>query len=131
MKSIISILLIFNQLGLSINLHYCGGNFSSISIFNLSTNCEMHQSKHSGSIHHLSFTPEKCCLDEVLAINFNDFQFESIIELEFHKLNYSGKNIISFISNFNFIKTEISIPDPPPLNQIKQYLLGVQLLVYG
>jgi hypothetical protein len=131
MKSIISILLIFNQLGLSINLHYCGGNFSSISIFNLSTNCEMHQSEHSGSLHHLSFTSEKFCSDEVLAINLNDFQLESIIELEFYKLNYPEKNRKSFISNFNFIKTEIYIPDPPPLNQIKQYLLGVQLLVYG
>ena len=131
MKSIISILLIFNQLGLSINLHYCGGNFSSISIFNLSINCEMHESKHSGSLNHLSLTSEKCCSDQVLAINFNDFQLESIIELEFHKLKFQGKNRKSYISNFNFIKTEISIPDPPPIKQIKQYLLGVQLLVYG
>ena len=40
---IVSLLLIFNQLGFDFNLHYCGDSFSSISFLNQSKNCGMHQ----------------------------------------------------------------------------------------
>jgi len=126
---IVSLLLIFNQLGFDFNLHYCGENLSSISFLHQSADCGMHKMQINKSNQAFNFNSDKCCADSQLNINSMDFQAKSLIKIQ--KLTNSVVAQNNFIQSYNSINQDLFYWDPPPITKNKNYLLFVQLLVYG
>ena len=128
---LISLTLIFNQLGVDLNLHYCGGSFSSLSFINQSTDCGMHSKTDINSSKVLSYNSESCCEDKTLNTYLIDFQFEPIFEIENHKLSTSTFVNYTFNNLEPFLTKNLPAKDSPPVNKNKKYLLFTQLLYYS
>ena len=126
---LISFVLIFNQLGVDFNMHYCGGSFSSLSFISQSTNCGMHSETDLNLYNVSSFSSESCCKDRILNTNLIDSQFEQIFEINNQELSNSS----SFKHNFNKVERfliKVCLFDESPPIQKKKYLLFVQLIDY-
>jgi len=129
---IVSLLLIFNQLGFDFNLHYCGDSFSSISFLNQSKNCGMHLEEVDKSNNDMfSDISKSCCSDSKLNTDLIDVQVESVFKINKQELSNS-----SFINqNLNEAKLfpiwKFLFEKPPPINKNKKYLLFVQLIYYA
>ena len=129
---IVSLLLIFNQLGLDFNLHYCGGSISSISFLSQSKNCGMHQAeldKLKNSF--FSDILKSCCTDSQLNTNLIDVQVESVFKI--NKQEFSNSSFI--YQNLSETKLfpiwKFLFEKPPQINKNKKYLLFVQLIYYA
>ena len=127
--SIVSLLLVFNQLGFDFNIHYCGENFSSISFLHQSTDCGMHKVQINISNQTFNFNSDNCCADSQLNINSIDFQDEPVIKIQ--KLNNSIASQNIYFQFYDSVNQDLFYWDPPPITKNKNYLLFLQLLVYG
>ena len=129
-NSLIVFLLIFNQLGLSHNMHFCGGKLFSISFYNNITKCGMHKIKLDDTNNSLDLSTQDCCKDTQLNYNTNDFKNQSTFEL-----NYPKKTINKFICgnpiNYKYAHRKISSYSDPPILIQKFYINSLQLLFYG
>ena len=129
---IVALLLVFNQSGFEFNIHYCGGEVSSISFLHQATSCGMHQIISDKLNKSNSYSSKSCCDDNQLNASSIDIQIESVFNIFKQELVTSNlvdlslkKSVSTFFNNF-------LIKDPPQLNKNKnkRYLLFVQLIDY-
>ena len=126
---LISFVLIFNQLGVDFNMHYCGGSFSSLSFINQSTDCGMHSGTDINLDNVPTYSSESCCKDQILNTNLIDTQLEPILEINNQELSNSS----FFKYNFNRVDKfliKCHLFKEFPLIQKKKYLLFVQIIDY-
>ena len=127
----IVLLLTINQIGIINNMHFCSGKLFSVSFFNQSKNCGMHESNSVKDYDSLTFIPEKCCQDSELNLSTKEFKKESKLDLKF-KIKSTNKAVYDNLITYNLASKEFSIDlQPPPLINKKLFIINLQLLVYG
>ena len=126
---LISFVLIFNQLGVDFNMHYCGGSFSSLSFINQSIDCGMHSETDLNSGNVPTYSSESCCKDRILNTKLIDTQLEPIFEINNPELSNSSFFKYNFIRVEKFLIKGHLFEEPPPI-QTKKYLLFVQIIDY-
>ena len=127
----IVLLLTINQIGIINNMHFCSGKLFSVSLFNQSKNCGMHESNSGKDYDSLNFIPEKCCQDSELYLSTKEFKKESKLDLKF-KIKSTNKAVYDNLITYNLASKEFSIDlQPPPLINKKLFIINLQLLVYG
>ncbi len=129
-NSLVVFLLIFNQLGVNHNMHFCGGKLFSISSHNNIKKCEMHKLKLDDTNNSLNLSTQNCCKDTQLNYTTNDFKNQSTSEL-----NYPKKTINKFIFgnpvNYRYAYRIIANYSDPPILIQKFYIDSLRLLFYG
>ena len=124
-------LLTINQIGIINNMHFCSGKLFSVSFFNQSKNCGMHESNSVKDYDSLTFIPEKCCQDTQLHFSTKEFKKELTLDLKF-KIKPTNKAVYDNLIIYNLASKEFSSDlHPPPLINKKLFLINSQLLVYG
>ena len=124
-------LLIFNQLGINHIMHFCGGRLFSVSFFNQSKQCGMHELNSEKEDDSYNFKSKKCCKDSQLYFSTNDFQNELISESNCEIKSSKKVFYHNLVANSYWTKKLSNNLHPPPLIKKKLYLLNFQLLVYG
>ena len=89
----------------------------------------MHKVQINISNQTFNFNSDNCCADSQLNINSIDFQDEPVIKIQ--KLNNSIASQNIYFQFYDSINQDLFYWDPPPITKNKNYLLFLQLLVYG
>ncbi len=127
----IVLLLTFNQIGIINNMHFCSGKLFSVSFFNQSKNCGMHESNPGKDYDSLTFNRENCCQDSELYLSTKEFKKESKLDLKF-KIKSTNKAVYDNLITYDYASKEFSSDlHPPPLINKKLFIINLQLLVYG
>lgn len=130
---ILAALLVFVNTGLVLNIHYCEGNFESItSVFQENETCRGHNEEahlHEKTIHACCVASSKnhksCCSDEVLVIqNTNDkigIDFKPFYCLVLPTIVQSSSGLIAeleFVDKHDFREYYFFESNAPPLYQL-------------
>ena len=127
---IVALLLVFNQSGFEFNIHYCGGEVSSISFLHQATSCGMHQIISDKLHKSNSYSSKSCCDDNQLNASSIDIQIESVFNIFKQELVTSSLVDLSLKKSVSTFFNKFLIKDPPQLNKNKRYLLFVKLIDY-
>ena len=127
---IVALLLVFNQSGFEFNIHYCGGEVSSISFLHQATSCGMHQIISDKLNKSNSYSSKSCCDDNQLNASSIDIQIESVFNIFKQELVTSNLVDLSLKKSVSTFFNKFLIKDPPQLNKNKRYLLFVKLIDY-
>ena len=134
-KNICNFFIVFfltiSQIGINHNMHFCGGKLFSVSFFNQSKYCGMHESNFGNDNESFTYIPENCCKDTQLHFSTKEFKNEFTLDLKF-EIKLTNKIIYdNIIVDDFFFKESSSDLHPPPLINKKIFLINSQLLVYG
>jgi len=128
----LAVLIIGTRIGFALNIHYCGTHIAEISLASSPSDCGMEDTANNQYPENPSFAKASCCEDETVLHQNQEPQkqeAESVLQVFDDFFALADKSEPTFSAKSPNLSPQIT-GDPPPLRDIKIYLLNQSIVVY-
>jgi hypothetical protein len=128
----LAVLIIGTRIGFALNIHYCGTHIAEISLASSPSDCGMEDTANNQYPENPSFAKASCCEDETVLYQNQEPQkqeAESVLQVFDDFFALADKSEPTFSAKSPNLSPQIT-GYPPPLRDIKIYLLNQSIVVY-
>lgn len=128
----LAVLIMGTRIGFALNIHYCGTHIAEISLASSPSDCGMEDTANNQYPENPSFAKASCCADETVLYQNQEPQkqeAEGVLQVFDDFFALAVKSEPTFSAKSPNLSPQIT-GYPPPLRDIKIYLLNQSIVVY-